>query len=1013
MGKSILGLDLGTNSIGWALLAASHDNIPNSIIDSGVRIFPKAVQDKTPTPKNQERRNNRLARRVIQRRARRKERLKNYLISLNLLPSILKDTPQPEITLNTFGCPYQLRAKALDHVLEPYELGRVILHIGQRRGFQSNKKTLLGRDMLDDPDVMAVLQDEGLIDDSNKEERAFKQEISELRQSINHSGFRTLGEYLASLEHQDCKRNRKGTKLRTDRQMYRDELKMIFNAQANHHCQLTENVQIELANIIFHQRPLKLKSDRIGKCSLEPRKKRAALARLEVQQFRYLQDINHLKYFDPYSEQELWLTQEQKLKLIELFEQKDLVTFPQICKTLGLDNTYKFNLDTGNKKLKGNRTSFAIYSVLPSWNEISLDQKIDFVEDLITINKKSVLKKRLIDHWKCDREIAVKLCMLEFEPGHANNSLKAINKMLPFLRKGRIYSDARVAAGYEYESQTGKVVDRLGPAPEVNNPIVSRGLSEVRRVVNAIIAEYGKPDVIHIEMARDLEMNTKKYAAFAKQQKANTKENDEATKKFQHIASKTVLATKYPNHEMKLRYRLWKAQNEQCAYSGKMIGLEELFTANIEVDHILPYSKSFDDSFMNKVVCTQKENQYKGNRTPKDAYDGSEEKWEQISQRIKKWPQAKQSKFYKTSEELINGEGDFLSSQLNDTRYICKEAGQYLKKLGVDVTYPKGVMTSWLRFQWGLNNLIGTTNEKERIDHRHHTIDAAVIACIDRKLYDTLRKQAKSLEESDRGLSMKDIHIEPPFASIREQLMEQLSKLIVSHTPQHKISGALHKDTGVGFIDGIGTVYRKDLNGDFSLKNAQSIIDPQVKKQVLSHLAKYDNKPKDAFADGEIVTHKDNKTSIKRVRVVQAKNTLASLHKSKLPITDKQGKVFKWYAFGNTHCVYIFKLDNGKYRTEFVTAYQAKTAINTKIDSEVQPMLTLHKNDLVELTVDGEKQLHRIQKLESKANSIQTRLHTAARNNDKSEGIRLSVPVLMNTYQLKLLKVNAIGKLLD
>jgi len=209
MGKSILGLDLGSNSIGWALLE-EKDGKPNKIIDLGSRIFIKAVEEKTPTPKNVKRRNARLTRRVLQRRARRKLRMLNYLMSIKLLPQELAANPTPEIILNEQGNPYQLRAKALDNALTPYELGRVFLHLVQRRGFLSNRKTLLG-DMMDDPDVLEILAElEGEEDNSSergKEETAFKADISKLKTTITEAGFRTLGEYLASLGHHDCKRN--------------------------------------------------------------------------------------------------------------------------------------------------------------------------------------------------------------------------------------------------------------------------------------------------------------------------------------------------------------------------------------------------------------------------------------------------------------------------------------------------------------------------------------------------------------------------------------------------------------------------------------------------------------------------------------------------------------------------------------------------------------------------------------------------------------------------------------
>src|SRR5690606_22679830 len=196
--KKILGLDLGTNSIGWSLIHEAMDGTPKELIDCGVRIFIKAVEEKTPTPKNHKRRQARMARRLIQRRARRRHRLENYLIKLGLLPKEIKNTEVRESILNNIGCiqkeiedklkdipvdPYFLRTKALDENLEPYELGRVLLHLVSRRGFQSNRKTLFS-DMLDDPDVQELLEEmereEGeSINPEEREEGAFKQAIGE------------------------------------------------------------------------------------------------------------------------------------------------------------------------------------------------------------------------------------------------------------------------------------------------------------------------------------------------------------------------------------------------------------------------------------------------------------------------------------------------------------------------------------------------------------------------------------------------------------------------------------------------------------------------------------------------------------------------------------------------------------------------------------------------------------------------------------------------------------------
>lgn len=1050
---TILGLDLGSNSIGWALLEET-DGKPNRIIDVGSRIFTKAVEEKTPTPKNVKRRNARLARRVVQRRARRKQRMLNYLVSLGLLPQELKGHAQPEIILNQLGNPYQLRAKALDEKLEVYELGRVLLHLVQRRGFLSNRKTLLS-DMIDDPDVLAVLNELDEQEDSTEkasEETAFKKDISKLRNKIEAAHCRTLGEYLSKLKKDECKRNRKreGEHLRTDRQMYRDELDLIWKVQKEFHKEiLTDEVKEQIEHIIFYQRPLKLKEDRVGKCSLEPRNKRAQVARLEYQRFRYLQDINNLQYFDIFDEHGVELSDDQKEKLRTLFEVMPAISFARIRKELKLDKTAEFNLEHGNKKLKGNVTACEIRGVLPEWDDMGAEKQSDLVEDLLSFEKKSALKKRLINHWGFDVRTAVNLCLLEFEPGYGSHSLKAIRKLLPHLEKGAKYSkkeDGEAAgaiqlAGYDDVNEGDDKPDpRLGPPPEIPNPIVSKALHELRRVVNAIIAEYGKPDKIRIEMARDLEMNTKRYKAFEKQQRANTKANEDATRLFREMRKKYphLHLSKYPSYADKLKYRLWKDQQAICAYSleGTKISEAELFSANIEIDHILPYSQSLDDSYMNKVVCRTRENRIKGQRTPIDAFGAEEERWTQIVQRIARWDRglkSKKNRFYMTGEDVQNR--DFISSQLNDTRYISKVSLEYLKPLGADINVTKGIMTGWLRYQWQLDSLIGQDKTaKDRTDHRHHTIDAVVTACIDRRFYQALVSMAKDLEKQKSQFTPKDIHIDPPWQNLRSDLNVALENMIVSHTSQRKITGGLHEETGTGFVDGIGAVYRADLSPDFKMAQIKKIIDPEVRDIVMNHLASYENKPKEAFAEEVTVCHKDGKTPIKRVRIVQSKTTRKKLEATKFGVKNKQGEVFRWMAYGNMHHVEIIQSkDTETYKGEFITMMEAHRRAMTGTKSArkrgvlIEPLIktdhgedhrfimALHINDLVSLEADDKRKFYRVQKLDSANKRVHLRLHTAstiANENETFPDRELTVPSLMKK-KMELSQVNAIGKLLD
>ena len=202
-------------------------------------------------------------------------------------------------------------------------------------------------------------------------------------------------------------------------------------------------------------------------------------------------------------------------------------------------------------------------------------------------------------------------------------------------------------------------------------------------------------------MARDLEMNTKRYKEAQKRHKENTKQNEEAEEKYNDIREREpgLSLKKYISHQDKLKYRLWKESGEKCSYSGKSVCLTELWSSDVEIDHILPYSKSLDNSYMNKVICLAKENREKGNKTPWEAF-GEKEQWEKIESMAKRenYPEAKRRRILTKN---LEGNEDFINNQLTDARYIAKETGKYMRTLGCDVTFTKGGITSWLRHNWG------------------------------------------------------------------------------------------------------------------------------------------------------------------------------------------------------------------------------------------------------------------------------------------------------------------------
>ncbi len=1040
-----LGLDLGSNSIGWALVEDDGRGKPQAIIDCGVRVFPEPMETEggKEKPKNRKRREARLARRVLDRRARRRKRLTGQLVCAGLLPGELLETTEPEKILNELvervdGDPYALRKKALDEPLEPHEVGRVILHLCARRGFQSNRKTRWGS-LVDDPDVAGLIADaEGDAEDDTRndaekerqrEEKKVLEEIEGLRKSIETSGKRTLGEYLADLDKGERRRGR-----HTDRQMYKDEFELVWDKQQQYHEVLRDDgLKAELYKTIFHQRPLKLKRGRLGYDVFEPQRRRAAAARLECQRFRYLQDLNHLEVRDRTTGEDVPLTAEQRSAIAEKLEVKSTMTWGAARKAAGISRFMKFNLEeSGTKDLKGNRTAASIRNVILEWWDGQPEaERVLLVEDLLTIHDKRSLMKRLIDHWGFEREHAFRLAILEFEGGHSNHSLKAIKRMTPELEKGLSqdkpvrYSDARKAACYGYD-KAREAIPFLDQPPDVPNPVVQKALFEVRKVVNAIIIKYGKPDVIRVELPREMKKSKKELDRINRQNAKNKKLNDVAERAAKE---KGILN---PSRDYKIKYRLWIESNQRCPYTGKTISLRELFGQNVDVEHIIPYSRLPNNSYMNKTLCMADENRnVKRNRTPWEAYHDDKVKWEQIIQRVKKFPPPKMKRFL---QEKIEELDDFISRQLNDTGYISRLAKDYLGRLGVkSVEAPRGGTTAMLRWRWQLNHLLGdapapnNSRRKPRHDHRHHAIDAIVVALTDRSVYQSLVRSAE--RESAKGQSGKRFKIDPPWPGFSKSVDEALVGIAVSYAPQRKILGALHEETSYGlrYVPEIGEerfVRRKRLDSQFTWGMAQKVVDPILRKPIEARFRKLAeesrkelNKIRGAFTDEEPLCHPRSGVLVRRVRLQE--NRRGNL----VPVYDRltrDEKPFKYMLTGKNHHVEIFKnRRTGKIEPCFVTMKEAaerarihKRPIVDKERDGMDFLMSLSINEMVELGDGGVERLYRVQNLDSLNNRIMLRLHRAASDEENSEPTRVvrSVNVLMERGMRKV-RVGPLGKI--
>ncbi len=902
-GDFVLGIDLGTNSLGWAMVGLV-DGEPATLLRTGSRVF-EAGMDETKglgkeESRNKARRDARLHRRQLWRHRRRLLKLAHILQRPGLLPE--GDVSDPEARQDFFNrldaeilaspwfavkeksgfyheprqvMPYILRAAALNEPLQAHFLGRALYHLGQRRGFLSNRKQVAKKK--DD--------DEGKV----------KEGIAELRKAMQENHVRTLGEYLSRLSPSEQRIRSRWTA----RDMYEKEFDAIWAAQAKHQPDLpTEERRKELRRAIFYQRPLWFDPNTVGQCELEPGQPRAPRSSFVAQRFRLLQAVNNLRLESP-DRSERSLTLEERAELVQELELKGDRTFAQTRKLLKLPKEARFTIEHGGEKtLHGNRTTAAFCGVFGEqrWlEEMSAEEHQQALEDLLSIQKEDALWRRAINHWKLDEESAKKLASISPETDYFNLSRKAIEKLLPLLEVGVSYAEARKQIYPEsFESTQPKPL--LPPVEqaltEIRNPAVMRSLTELRKVTNALVRAHGRPVEIHIELARDLKKSKKQREAISQNNRRNEKDRAEAAKK---IIAEAGIAQPKPDDLRK--FLLAKECRWECPYTGMSISMHSLFgpEAQFDIEHIIPFSRSMDNSFSNLTLCYVPENRaVKGNKTPFQAYSGDEARYGQILDRVKRFTgerrtvAAKLKRFSLSDEELEAFLEDFRNRQLNDTAYATSLAAKYLGLLygGVNdaegkkrIQATSGQTTSYFRNLWKLNSILndgpskdGGYRSKSREDHRHHAVDAVVIGLTDAGM---IKRLSDAAQRAPHVGHKRFAPIEGPWPNFVDSVRAEIDKIVVSHRVSKKVSGALHEETIYSRRFGAGenseVRVRKPLSS-VTKSELDDIADEGVKKLVLARLESVGGgDPKKVFADEKnqpfFETEDGRRIPIKRVRL--------------------------------------------------------------------------------------------------------------------------------------------------
>lgn len=794
----VAAFDVGIGSIGWCVCEQDSDY---RLIDGGVRIFNAAENKEKGTSLAAPRRVARSKRRQINRRKIRINAIKELLCNEFKKDKDLflaKDNNLAPIyqTSKHNKSPWELRVKALDEKLSVDELMRVILHIAKHRGYAY---TISNKDIQKSGDeseyLTAINNNETNIKNYRSgAEMLFKQYFNkEIKKGFYESVRNNQGSYKNSLS----------------QTMTRDELALILKTQEKLGFKFSTNFKDEILKTTFFRRPLKDFSDKVANCKIFKDEKRAPKSALSSLEFIAISRIiNELKAL---CNENLGLNFNIKEivtnTIDEAMKAKEL-TYAKFRKIINLDENIKFKIQ------KPENTKFI------SLNEFVQLKKLigsDFSSDefnqialCMTLSKdKNSLKTRLNESgFEFSDEILYGMLDLKYS-GFIELSFKVIKEILPLMKDGFRYDEACAFANLK-EWATPQKSDLLVPfvsttyANDVNNPVVLRAVKEYRKVLNEIIKKHGKVHKIHIELARDINRSFSDRKKIEKQQENNRKKNEEALKICKDIG------LDFKTDQNILKIKLWQEQDEFCIYSGKKISINDIKENLVEIDHILPYSRSFDDSQSNKVLVLTKHNQEKANKTPYEAFGSNKELWDSITQRAKQLKkntknEAKFTKLTRTDFADVK-ESEFIQRNLNDTRYIAKLVKNYTKdylnflKFDDDKTEHilcvNGSLTSTLRHYWGLGN-------KDRSNHIHHFIDASIISACSPKIVKAFSDFIKTKEISSSKRYANEINKEQikakfrPFANFKKDIENFIkdNKIFISKSPDKKVTGELHEDT--------------------------------------------------------------------------------------------------------------------------------------------------------------------------------------------------------------------------
>lgn len=1050
MSKHVLGLDLGVGSIGWCLIALDAQGDPAEILGMGSRVVP--LNNATDAADfsigkaftaNQERTARRTMRRGFARYQLRRYRLRRELEKVGMLPdAALIQLPLLEL--------WELRERAAtagERLTLP-ELGRVLCHINQKRGYRHVKS-----------DAAAIVGDEGeKKKDSNSAYLAGIRANDEKLQDEH----KTVGQYFAEqLRQSQSESPTGGISYRIkdqifSRQRYIDEYNQIMAAQRVHYPDVLTDEFIRMLRdeVIFMQRPLKSCKHLVSLCEFEKQEKVMRVQQDDgkggrqlverkvkfgpkvapkssplFQLCRIYEAVNNIRLTRPDGSPRD-ITPEERAKIVAHLQSSASLSFAALKKLLKEKALIADQL-TSKSGLKGNTTRVALATALqpyPQYHHL-LDMELEtrmmtvqltdeetgevterevaVVTDsyvrqplyrlwhiLYSIEERDAMRRALITQLSMKEEdldggLLDQLYRLDFvKPGYGNKSAKFICKLLPQLQQGLGYSEACAAVGYRHSNSptSEEITERtlLEKIPllqrnELRQPLVEKILNQMINLVNALKAEYGV-DEVRVELARELKMSREERERMAEGNRRREKEN-------KAIAEKIRECGLFPTKSRIRKYMLWEEAGEKCLYCGQILTLSQCLNGDdMEVEHIIPKSVLYDDSYGNKTCACRRCNKEKGNRTALEyirAKGWEDEYMERINGLLDKKAisYSKHQRLRWLKEDIPS---DFLERQLRLTQYISRQAMAILQQGIRRVSASEGGVTARLRSLWGYDDILHTlnldrydsmgetervsregetteklriTNWSKRMDHRHHAIDALVVASTRQGYIQRLNRVSS---ESEREAMSGEIEVQKaantdklsllerwltqrPHLSVRA-VSDKVAEILISYRPGKRVvtrgRNIYRKKTADGrevtcvqrgVLVPRGELMEASLYGKILSQGRERIVkryplhdlkgevvDPCLRELIAEYNQEITSKVKAKGAP--LYLDAAEKQEVRSVRCYVTQPSVAKA----IPIRfDERGRAITFVKSGNNHHLALYRTPQGKLEESIVSFWDA------------------------------------------------------------------------------------------